>query len=244
MVFKFTKCFVNDFCLTTQMSNGFCNYRLMNHLGNVVPPQSHLPPQLIGQGPRLLTTAPPVPVMNTVTPLQIQMSPNTQMQQAMVAAAAITQGRPIAPAGSRGYTQETDLRFSGREMHPSPEGHREPPVKHARRISESSFTSSGFGSSGSPITFSPSSSPKKSHIPKSNLQQNGTVQQQRLSPRQHPQPSLTSGRSSEYRHSVSPSSFPYPVASETACNASASPRSYSPVSSVSDSDSDPVWRPW
>ena len=197
----------------------------MNHLGHTVP-QSHIPPQMMGQAPRLMTTAPPVPVVNALSPLQIEMSPNTQMQQAIAAAtvAAMTHGRPMVSQECKGRSfnnpSDPESRFTGREVHMSPElpvrsQHQQ--VKHSRRISESSsLASSGFISSGSPHTMPQSASPQK-----------------------HSYSQNSYGMVSPHM-SVSPPTFP----GNATCRPSSTPRSYSPASSVSDSDSESLWRPW
>ena len=186
----------------------------MNHLGNVPP--SHIPPQMMGQGPRLLTTAPPVPVVNAIQPLQIEMTPNTQMQQVM---AAMAQGRSVLPQEQRirsfnAPAPDTESRFACRESHSSPElPIQSPDVKHVRRISESSLASSGFVSSSSPgvLTASPQKIQHRNIYP--------TMPQQVSTP---------------------------PTFCHSALAPSSTPRSYSPASSssVSDNDSEALWRPW
>jgi len=185
----------------------------MNHLGNV-PTPAHIPPQMMGQGPRLLTTAPPVPVVNAIPPLQIEMAPNTQMQQVM---AAMVHGRPVGPHEQKlrsfNVPHESESRFVCRDPHSSPElPVQNPEVKHIRRVSESSLASSGFISSASPGALS--ASPQKPH------QRND-----------HPM--------TPQQFSTLPT-FP----GHSALYSSLTSRPYSPATSDSDNDSESLWRPW
>ena len=225
----------------------------MNHLGNGVP-QGHIPPQMIGQSPRLLTTAPPVSVVNAISPLQIQLTPNTQMQQAMAAAAAaFSQGRPFMHQGSNGMhpnsEPESDARYSGCEFRPSPEPltRNSENVKHVRRISESSFASSGFASSSSPVAPSPSASPKKHYLSKFKAQESvpavseplaRSVSHSESDANRLPQ-NFTSVH--QQRPLIASPNSPCPRYTQHECTPE---RSYSPSSSISDNDSDSVWRPW
>nr|NP_001071684.1 transcription factor protein [Ciona intestinalis]BAE06387.1 transcription factor protein [Ciona intestinalis] len=204
--------------------------RLINHLGNTLPhqPVHQLPPHMMCSNARtapLLTTTAPVAAGPNVTPLQIQMSPNTQIQQAMAAAAAaMAQNRSIL-THHMNYSSEESPR-------PSPDANIASINESQRRNSSSSFTSSGFVSPGSPL--SPSTSPSKSNVQGSFM----------LFP-QHCSP-VSPMSAEEGRHESAPTS---PAASSF----SPTPESHHPttshVRSISPSgsemsDSDPVWRPW
>lgn len=221
----------------------------MNHLGNALP-QGHLPHQMMGPTSRLLTTAPPVSVVNAVSPLQIQLSPNTQMQQAMAAAAAaFSPGRPFVQQQPNGMPHNTDpeARFVNREFRRSPElpVQSTDNIKHVRRISESSFASSGFASSGSPVSHSPSASPKKQYLSKYKAQENFVSKtlpyraiQSEIDDNQMSQKYLTVNQHRESGAS------PVSMSPRLVQPGSSPERSYSPSSSISDNDSDSVWRPW
>ena len=144
------------------------------------------------------------------------MTPNTQMHQAMVAAAAMAQGRTIVHQEPRvrqlNAAHESESGFTVREPRSSPELPTQvPEVKHARRISESSMASSGFVSNGSPASLP--TSPQKYYC-KNNYVMTSQV------------------------------SNSAPFSNHSALRPSSTPRSFSPASSVSDNDSESLWRPW
>ena len=248
----------------------------MNHLGNNVP-QPHIPSHLMGQAriPRLMTTAPPVTAVNAISPLQIQMSPNTQIQQAMAAAAAaIAQNR--SPMQQRQHGLPFNI-HEAMEQHGAARDTRSPAQgtskmspcasadgrspRHVRHNSGSSCTSSGFASPGSPLSLSPSATPQRSgceSVNKHNVQGSFVLIPQSTSTAVPP-PAPVSMETEQRKSAsppkksypmcgvspISPASSPVPRAQDISMTSSSMTRSYSPASSAgSDSDSEPVWRPW
>lgn len=235
--------------------------RLLSHLGSNTPQQpnaAHLAHPMLGQNSRnahLLTTAPPVPAGSQMSPLQIQMSPNTQIQAMAAAAMVMAQNRQMqaqqqqpgnlqqhqVPVSSPPFMSRDDIPYAAREGAPQQgqfSGKRSPSATNIR-CSSSSSHSSGFVSSSSPRMSSPSMSPTKNVDPNKDLHQSSGY--------------MTSNRN----HSFSDSeremgSTPHPVPSVSPSASSPLPsghhrNAYSPIPSSpsgSDSDSDSVWRPW
>uniref|UniRef100_H2YNP7 BHLH domain-containing protein n=1 Tax=Ciona savignyi TaxID=51511 RepID=H2YNP7_CIOSA len=200
--------------------------RLMNHLGNNHFPLPILTHHILAnhRSAPLLTTTAPVMAGSTLTPLQIQMTPNTQIHQAMAAAAvAMAQNHTGLSAPMNCYA---------REHSESPQLSPETVYQNRRRNSSSSIASSGFASPGSPL--SPTNSPSKSNvqghfvlIPNSpKAQVSTTVEEINSQCRSPIPPPLSPSHESEITSIQSPYARPI------------SPSD----SEISDSDS--VWRPW
>ena len=254
----------------------------MNHLGNSVPSQSGpMPAHMMPHGPRgtpLLTSMPPVPAGSTISPLQIRMAPNTQIQQAMAVAAAMAQNRTLmqqqqqmqgmnfgireslyhAVAEDRSQTPNSLAAESPLPRHASPKVEVKP-RNHNRRNSESSYGSSGFASPGSPVSLSPSTTPRKTapgtETSKRTVQGSFVfVPQSSTSASHSPRPtSMDSEHSrdklvvdrSVSRSPASSISSPAPCTSRDGDSVAARPRNApSPTSSIGSVDSEPVWRPW
>nr|CAB3252619.1 E(spl)/hairy-b [Phallusia mammillata] len=228
--------------------------RLMNHLGNSVPtpPGNQLPPHMMPphhRGAPLLTGTPPVPAGSAISPLQIRMAPNTQIQQAMAVAAAMAQNRSmmhqhqiqqafnIRDNAEARYSRDEEgssspSSSSAHSPHPSHHNTIEEKSRHMRHNSGSSFASSGFQSPGSPLSISPSTSPKKSSSPSADAR--GNVQGSFVL--------VPQSTSAPFPHAL-------PVAMETESRSEAATPSQdvapcSPFSDVGSDDSEPVWRPW